>query len=32
VIVLSLGGIALSVTTMWAAYRRLRRGVRHWSA
>ena len=28
VIVLSLGGIALSVTTLWAAYRRLRRGVR----
>ena len=28
VIVLSLGGIALSVTTMWAAYRRLRWGVR----
>ncbi len=25
VIVLSLGGVALSVTTMWAAYRRLRR-------
>jgi len=30
VIVLSLGGIALSVTTMWAAYRRLRRGMRQW--
>jgi hypothetical protein len=30
VIVLSLGGIALSATTMWAAYRRLRRGVRRW--
>lgn len=29
-IVLSLGGIALSVTTMWAAYRRLRRGVRRY--
>lgn len=28
VIVLSLGGIVLSVTTLWAAYRRLRRGVR----
>lgn len=28
VIVLSLGGIVLSMTTMWAAYRRLRRGVR----
>jgi hypothetical protein len=28
VIVLSLGGIVLSVTTMWAAYRRLRRGLR----
>lgn len=27
-IVLSLGGLVLSVTTMWAAYRRLRRGVR----
>lgn len=32
VIVLSLGGILLSVTTMWAGYRRLRRGVRYWSA
>lgn len=31
VIVLSLGGILLSVTTMWAAYRRLRRGVRRLS-
>lgn len=30
VIVLSAGGILLSVTTMWAAYRRLRRGVRSW--
>ena len=28
VIVFSLGGLTLSVTTMWAAYRRLRRGVR----
>lgn len=28
VIVLSLGGIVLSVTTMWAAYRRLRRAAR----
>jgi len=27
-IMLSLGGLVLSVTTMWAAYRRLRRGVR----
>lgn len=32
VIALSLGGIALSATTMWGAYRRLRRGVRYWSA
>ncbi len=33
VIVLSLGGIGLSVTTMWAAFRRLRRSARkaaHW--
>lgn len=29
-IVFSLGGIALSVTTMSAAYRRLRRGARSW--
>lgn len=28
VIILSLGGIALSVTTMWAAYRRVRRRLR----
>jgi len=32
VIVLSLGGIVLSTTTMWAAYRRVRRGMRYWSA
>jgi len=31
VVGLSAGGILLSVTTMWAAYRRLRRGVRSWS-
>lgn len=31
VIVLSIGGIVLSVTTMWAAFRRLRRGVRSWA-
>ena len=28
VIVFSIGGLVLSTTTMWAAYRRLRRGVR----
>jgi hypothetical protein len=31
-IVLSLGGVALSVTTMWAAYRRVRRGIRTYGA
>lgn len=30
VIVLSLGGVVLSVTTLWGAYRRLRRGVRRY--
>lgn len=30
VIVLSLGGLVLSLTTMWAAYRRVRRGGRSW--
>ena len=32
VTVLSLGGMVLSVTTMWAARRRLRRGVRQWGS
>ena len=32
VIALSLGGVVLSVTTMWAAYRRLRRGLRNYGA
>ena len=32
VIVLSLGGIALSATTMWAGYRRVRRGARRLSS
>lgn len=32
VMVLSLGGIVLSVTTMWAAYRRLRRAARTFTA
>lgn len=32
VIVLSLGGIVLSVTTLRATYRRVRRGARDWSA
>ncbi len=32
VIALSLGGVVLSVTTMFAAYRRLRRGLRNYGA